>query len=120
MSQVHLNPLSCYKSQGIVRTYNLRAWQGQSRASSGQPGLVVGDPAHGRGLKLDDHCGTFQPRPFCDSKIFWGLTPITYVYNHDKHILSPTLPHLGCTGTGCAVEQEQSEMHWGQRGRKRA
>lgn len=26
--------------------------------------LVVGDPAHGRGLKLDD---PFQPRPFCDS-----------------------------------------------------
>ena len=34
---------------------------------SGLPGLVVGDPAHGRGLKLDDHCGPFQPRPFYDS-----------------------------------------------------
>jgi len=34
---------------------------------SGQPGLVVGDPAHSRGLKLDDHCGPFQPRPFYDS-----------------------------------------------------
>jgi len=22
------------------------------------------------GLKLDDHCGPFQPRPFCDSMIF--------------------------------------------------
>ena len=22
-----------------------------------------------RGLKLDDHCGPFQPRPFCDSMI---------------------------------------------------
>ena len=21
------------------------------------------------GLKLDDHCGTFQPRPFCDSTL---------------------------------------------------
>ena len=21
------------------------------------------------GLKLDDHCGSFQPRPFCDSMI---------------------------------------------------
>ena len=31
--------------------------------------LVVGDPAHSRGLKLDDHCGPFQPRPFCDSMI---------------------------------------------------
>ena len=34
---------------------------------SGQPGLVVGDPTHSRGLKPDDHCGLFQPRPFCDS-----------------------------------------------------
>ena len=29
--------------------------QGQARCGSGQPGLVVGDPAHSRGLKLDDH-----------------------------------------------------------------
>jgi len=41
--------------------------QGQAGCGSGQPGLVVGDPAHSRGLKLDDHCGPFQPRPFCDS-----------------------------------------------------
>ena len=34
---------------------------------SGQPGLVVGNPAHSRGLKLDECCGPFQPRPFCDS-----------------------------------------------------
>jgi len=33
---------------------------------SGQPGLVVGDPAQSRQLKLDDHCGPFQPRPFYD------------------------------------------------------
>ena len=43
--------------------------QGQAGCGSGQPGLVVGDPAHSRGLKLDDHCGPFQPRPFCDSVI---------------------------------------------------
>jgi len=36
---------------------------------SGQPGLLVGDPAHSRGLELDEHCGPFQPRPFCDSMI---------------------------------------------------
>jgi len=41
--------------------------QGQAGCGSGQPGLVVGDPAHSRVLKLDDHCGTFQPRPFCVS-----------------------------------------------------
>ena len=34
---------------------------------SGWPGLVVGNPAMAGGLKLDDHCGPFQPRPFCDS-----------------------------------------------------
>jgi len=33
---------------------------------SGQPGLVVGDPAHSRGLELDEHCGSFQSRPFYD------------------------------------------------------
>ena len=43
--------------------------QGQAGCGSGQPGLVVGDPAHSRGLKLDGHCGPFQPRRFCDSMI---------------------------------------------------
>ena len=43
--------------------------QGQAGGGSGQPGLVVGDPAHSRGLKLNDHCGPFQPRPFYDSMI---------------------------------------------------
>ena len=41
--------------------------QGQAGCGSGQPGLVVGDPAHSRGLKLDDHCDPFQPRPFYDT-----------------------------------------------------
>jgi len=40
--------------------------QGQAGCGSGQPGLLVGDPAHSRGLKLD-HCGPFQPRPFYDA-----------------------------------------------------
>jgi len=43
--------------------------QGQAGCGSGQPDLVVGDPAHSRRLKLDDHCGPFQPRPFYDSVI---------------------------------------------------
>jgi len=43
--------------------------QGQAGCGSGQPGLLVGNPAHSRGLKPDDHCGPFQPRPFCDSMI---------------------------------------------------
>ncbi len=44
--------------------------QGQAGCGSGQPGLVVGDPAHSRGLKLGDHCGPSQPRTFSDSKIY--------------------------------------------------
>uniref|UniRef100_A0A669PE88 Uncharacterized protein n=1 Tax=Phasianus colchicus TaxID=9054 RepID=A0A669PE88_PHACC len=43
--------------------------QGQAGCGSGQPGLVVGGHAHSRGLKLDDHCGPFQPRTFYDSVI---------------------------------------------------
>ena len=35
--------------------------------TNGQPGLLFGNPAHSRGLKLDDHCGPSQPRPFYDS-----------------------------------------------------
>ena len=42
---------------------------GQAGCGSGQPGLVVCDPAHSRGLKPDEHCGPFQPRPFYDSMI---------------------------------------------------
>ena len=34
-----------------------------------QPGLLVGDSAHSRGLKPDERRGPFQPRPFCDSMI---------------------------------------------------
>jgi len=31
--------------------------QGQAGCGSGQPGLLVGDPAHSRGLELDEHRG---------------------------------------------------------------
>jgi len=41
--------------------------QGQAGCGSGQPGRVVGDPAHSRVLKLNGHCGPFQPRPLCDT-----------------------------------------------------
>jgi len=44
--------------------------QGQAGCGSGQPGLVVGDPAHSRGLELDGHCGAFQPRLVYDSVMF--------------------------------------------------
>jgi len=39
----------------------------QAGCGSGQPGLLVGDPAHSRGLERDEHCGPSQPRPFYDS-----------------------------------------------------
>ena len=42
--------------------------QGQAGCGSGQPGLVVGDPAHSRGLKLNDRCGPFLPRLFCEEQ----------------------------------------------------
>ena len=46
--------------------------QGQVGCGSGQPGLVVGYPARSRGgLKLHDHCGPFQSRPFYDSMIIY-------------------------------------------------
>jgi len=53
-------------AQGGCGCSNPGGIQGQAGCGSGQPGLVVGDPAHSRGLKLDDHCGPFQPRPFYD------------------------------------------------------
>ena len=43
--------------------------QGQAGCGSGQPGLLVGDPAHSRGLELDEHCSPFQARLFYDSVI---------------------------------------------------
>jgi len=41
----------------------------QAGCGSGQPGLVVGNPARSRGFKLDDLSGPFQPRPFYDSML---------------------------------------------------
>jgi len=43
--------------------------QGQAGCGSGQPGLLVGNPAHSRGLKLDDHCGPSLPSLFYDSMV---------------------------------------------------
>jgi len=36
------------------------------------------------GLKLDDHCGPFQPRPFCDSLILLGFLAPTQEL-HQQH-----------------------------------
>jgi len=43
--------------------------QGQAGQGFEQPGLVEGVPAHGRGVRLDDLQGPFQPKPFCNSVI---------------------------------------------------
>jgi len=40
--------------------------QGQAGCGSGQPGLLVGDPAHSWGLELAEHCAPLQPRPLYD------------------------------------------------------
>ena len=45
----------------------------QAGCGSGQPGLLVGDPAHSRGLEVDEHCGPFQPRPFYDSMMLYRV-----------------------------------------------
>ena len=48
----------------------------QAGCGSGQPGLVVGDSAHSRGLEGGDHCGPLQPGPFYDSMIpFYDFRP---------------------------------------------
>ena len=60
--------------------------QGQAGCGSGQPGLVVGDPVHRRGLKLGDHCGPFQPRPFYGSVIL--LLPM------DLQLTQPIISHI--------------------------
>jgi len=39
-------------------------WLWAAWAGGWRPCIIAG------GLKLDDHCGPFQPRPFCDSKIY--------------------------------------------------
>ena len=41
--------------------------QGRAGCGSGQPGLVVDNPACGRLVETRYHYGAFQLRPFCDS-----------------------------------------------------
>ena len=61
--------------------------QGQAGCGSWQPGLVVGNPAHSRGLKPDDHRGSFQPRPFHDSMISKQKLLM-------KHNICPNIQHM--------------------------
>ena len=52
---------------GWILGGSLGGIQGQAGCGSGQPGLLVGNPAHSRGLELDECCGPLQPRPLCES-----------------------------------------------------
>jgi len=72
--------------------------EGQAGCGSGQPGLVVGDPAHSRGLELDDHCCSFQPRQFYDSisgsisrcKTNGVSLRTSHIYSTVLHLLLPS------------------------------
>ena len=74
------------------------------------------------GLKLDDHCGPFQPRPFCDSMIPGGKTNgiSSSMYNGDRwnltrclllgHLALPELL-LDPTSTVCTVMEHSNPKH---------
>ena len=51
----------------VVDAPSLEAFKTRLDVALGSLVSMPGDPAHSRGLKLDDHCGPFQPRPFYDS-----------------------------------------------------
>jgi len=73
----------------------------KAACGSGQPGLVVGDPARSRGLKRDDHRGPFQPTPLYDSIILYSYnsnktaqlqsTNITHTARETKKTLNPKI-----------------------------
>lgn len=90
----------------------------QPQSSSGQPALVLGDPAHSGGLKLDEHCGPFQPIWFCDSMISWLLcVPVAFLGvvqvfpARDLFSLSslcPSLPSRDGSGAPCGSAPHRS------------
>jgi len=76
---------------------------GGIQGPAGQLGLVVSDPAHSRGLKLDDHCGPFQPRPFYDS--------MTLQEPHSLLCLQPDIKHVRKPGVTDLVLSCSIELH---------
>ena len=48
---------------------SLQAFKARLDVALGSLGCWLGDPAHSRGLEMDEHCGPFQPRPFYHSVI---------------------------------------------------
>jgi len=75
--------------------------QGQAGCGSGQPGLLVGDPAHSRGLELDEHCGPFHTRPFHDSMIWFYDSESRHVLS-DLPLITPTWA-CSATAYSCAA-----------------
>jgi len=51
----------------VVDAPSLEAFKARLDGGSGQPGLLVVTLHIAGGLKIDDRCGPFQPRPFYDS-----------------------------------------------------
>ena len=49
---------------------SLEAFQARLDVALGSLVCWLATPHIAGGLKLDDHCGPFQPRPFCDSIVF--------------------------------------------------
>ena len=60
---------------------------------------------HIAGLKLDDHCGPFQPRPFYDSMIFFKVNE-----SYQLSILS-VLKHLRISIFGALGGLRSSNLH---------
>ena len=49
-----------------------------------------------RGLKLDDHCGPFEPRPFYDSMLVLSMSaPSQQPSPFAVHVLEPSVPIFG-------------------------
>lgn len=72
--------------------------QGQVGWSLGQPGLVVGNHAHGRRLELGDLECPFQLKPFHDSIIFFTTLPHFQELNFAASFLD--LPRLAISANG--------------------
>ena len=89
--------------------FTLGGGKGKAQSCPGgiREGLVVGDPAHNRGLKLDDRYGPFQPRPFCDSMIaqlkflLQSLGQLSQLQNYRQHT------HKVQHGCLCSTLREQ-------------
>ena len=70
--------------------------QGQAGCGSGQPGLVVGDPAHSRGLELMSIVGFFNPG--------LSLMPSPFLlWNVFLQLGSDVIPQLSPLSLSCCV-----------------